>query len=82
MFTITKQDSIVIAVTLAIMLDVPLLIPAFYPTAEITLPHRAASLSTSGYLPRHLIKPKDVDHDEIDSQLCKSFRVAPLPAQI
>jgi hypothetical protein len=30
MLTFTKQDSIVIAVTLAIALGVPLLVPAFY----------------------------------------------------
>jgi hypothetical protein len=37
MLTFTKQDSIVIAVTLGIMLSVPLLAPALYGTSTITL---------------------------------------------
>ncbi len=36
---LTKQDSILIAVTLAIMLSVPLLVPAFYGLSTITLDH-------------------------------------------
>jgi hypothetical protein len=37
MFTFTKQDSILIAVTLAIMLSVPLLVPALYGSTTIAL---------------------------------------------
>jgi hypothetical protein len=37
----TKQDSILIAVTLAIMLSVPLLVPAFYGLSTVTLPDHA-----------------------------------------
>jgi hypothetical protein len=40
MLTFTKQDSIVIAVTLGIVLAVPLLIPAF---STSVVPNRAAS---------------------------------------
>jgi hypothetical protein len=40
MLTFTKQDSIVIAVTLGIVLAVPLLIPAF---SASVVPNRAAS---------------------------------------
>lgn len=39
--TFTKQDSILIAVTLAIMLSVPLLVPTFYGLSTITLPDHA-----------------------------------------
>ena len=35
--TFTKQDSILIAVALAIMLSVPLLVPAFYGLSTVTL---------------------------------------------
>jgi hypothetical protein len=41
MLTFTKQDSIVIAVTLAIALGVPLLVPAFYTASNITVLDRA-----------------------------------------
>jgi hypothetical protein len=41
MFTFTKQDSILIAVTLGILLGVPLLVPAFYGSSTITLPGHA-----------------------------------------
>jgi len=41
MLTFTKQDSIVIAVTLAIALGVPLLVPAFYGSTNITVLDRA-----------------------------------------
>lgn len=37
MFTVTKQDSILIALTLGIMLSMPLLIPAYYGSSTITL---------------------------------------------
>ncbi len=41
MLTFTKQDSIVIAVTLGILLSVPLLVPAFYTSSNITVLDRA-----------------------------------------
>ena len=41
MLTFTKQDSIVIAVTLGILLSVPLLGPAFYTSSNITVLDRA-----------------------------------------
>ncbi len=41
MLTFTKQDSIVIAVTLAIALGVPLLVPAFYTVSNVTVLDRA-----------------------------------------
>jgi hypothetical protein len=41
MFTFTKQDSIVIAVTLALALGVPLAVPAFYTSSNITVLDRA-----------------------------------------
>jgi hypothetical protein len=41
MFTFTKQDSIVIAVTLALALGVPVAVPAFYTSSNITVLDRA-----------------------------------------
>jgi hypothetical protein len=41
MLTFTKQDSIVIAVTLGILLSVPLLVPAFYTSSNIAVLDRA-----------------------------------------
>jgi hypothetical protein len=41
MWTFTKQDSIVIAVTLGVLLSVPLLVPAFYTSSNITVLDRA-----------------------------------------
>jgi hypothetical protein len=41
--TFTKQDSILIAVTLAIMLSVPLLLPTLYGVSTITLPDHAVN---------------------------------------
>ena len=41
MFTFTKQDSIVIAVTLALALGVPLAVPAFYTSSNVTVLNRA-----------------------------------------
>jgi hypothetical protein len=41
MLTFTKQDSIVIAVTLGVLLSVPLLVPAFYTSSNITVQDRA-----------------------------------------
>jgi hypothetical protein len=44
MLTFTKQDSIVIAVTLALALGVPLAVPAFYTSSNITVLDRATPL--------------------------------------
>jgi hypothetical protein len=41
MLTFTKQDAIVIAITLGIALSVPLLVPAFYTASNITVLDRA-----------------------------------------
>ena len=41
MLTFTKQDSILIVATLAIVLSVPLLVPVFYGSSTITLPDHA-----------------------------------------
>ena len=65
MFTLTKQDSIVIALTLGIMLSVPLLIPALYTTTEITVLNEVAS-QAPGNLVRHL--PKSTDNSDVGSQ--------------
>jgi hypothetical protein len=43
MLTFTKQDSILIAVTLGIILSVPLLVPAFYGSSTVTLSDLVAS---------------------------------------
>ena len=71
MFTITKQDSIIIAVTLAIVLSLPLLVPAFYPTYEVTVPSEAASPRNNN-VAQHAVKPKRVEGDE-----CPSIRILP-----
>jgi|HubBroStandDraft_6_1064221.scaffolds.fasta_scaffold80303_4 hypothetical protein len=42
MLTLTKQDSIVIAITLGLALGVALAIPAFYTTSNITIEDREA----------------------------------------
>jgi hypothetical protein len=70
MFTITKQDSIIIAVTLAIILSLPLLVPAFYPTYEVTLPSETAS-SRNNNVVQQSVKQKGDEGDE-----CKSLRIA------
>jgi len=48
MLTFTKQDSIVIAVTLAIVLGVPLAVPTFYTSSKITVLDRARSALPNG----------------------------------
>jgi hypothetical protein len=57
MLTVTKQDSILIAVTLGIMLSVPLLVPAYYGSSTITLVDHA------GDRPSHLSDWNDVGGD-------------------
>ena len=41
MLNLTKQDSITIAVTLGIALSVPLVVPAFYTTSNVTVLEQA-----------------------------------------
>jgi hypothetical protein len=76
MFTTTKQDSIIIAVTLGVILSLPLLIPAFYPTTEITGLTEAAP-SANDRLARHSVRPKELDGHHVDPRVCKSLRIAP-----
>ena len=68
MLTFTKQDSIVIAVTLGIVLSVPFLVPAFYTSANITVLEPAASPLPNGNRVGHLAKRKDIGDDDIGSQ--------------
>jgi hypothetical protein len=42
MLTLTKQDSIVIAITLGLALGVPLSLPAFYTISNMTIEDRVA----------------------------------------
>jgi hypothetical protein len=46
--TFTKQDSILIAVTLAIMLAMPVAVPAFYGLSTVTLPDHHLGSRESG----------------------------------
>ena len=68
MVKFTKQDSIIIAVTLGIVLSVPFLIPAFYTTSEMTVLTQADPPPPIGNLVGHLAKPKDSGGDDADSQ--------------
>jgi hypothetical protein len=63
MLTFTKQDSIVIAVTLGIVLAVPLLIPAL---SSSVVPNRAASSLSNKVHAGALAKRKRVDVDSIN----------------
>jgi hypothetical protein len=60
MLTFTKQDSILIAVTLGIILSVPQLVSAFYGSSTITLPDHA------GNCPGHLSERSDDAGDHGD----------------
>src|SRR6266478_4019580 len=70
MLKFTKQDSIVIAVTLGIVLSVPFLIPAFYTTSEITVLNQVDRPPPNGNLMGYLAKPKDIGGDYAESQWC------------
>jgi hypothetical protein len=64
MLTLTKQDSIVIAITLGVALGVPLAIPAFYTTSNITIEDREAPALSNRNPVEHLAKRKvPADHD-------------------
>ena len=58
MLTLTKQDSIVIAITLGLALGVPLAIPAFYTTSNITVEDGKAPPLPNSNPARHLAKRK------------------------
>jgi hypothetical protein len=61
MLTFTKQDSILIAVTLGILLSLPLLVPALYGSSTITLRDHASD--RLGHLPeRNEVRG---DHDGV-----------------
>ncbi len=62
MLTFTKQDSILIAVTLGIVLSVPLLVPAFYGLSTVTL------MDHAGDRRGHLSERNDVGGDQGDTQ--------------
>jgi hypothetical protein len=65
MFTITQRDSIVIAVTLAVMLSVPLWLPALYSSTDITVRDQAAHLSPNGERAGSFVKSRDISGNEI-----------------
>jgi hypothetical protein len=67
MLTFTKQDSIVIAVTLGIVLSVPFLVSAFYTSSNIEIPNEATLPLANGNLAGHFAKPKDPGGDDFDS---------------
>jgi hypothetical protein len=62
MLTLTKQDSIVIAITLGLALGAPMAIPAFYTTSNITIEDREAPPLSNSNPVEHLAKRK-VPHD-------------------
>lgn len=65
MFTITRQDSIVIAVTLAVVLSVPLWLPALYSSTDITAPVETVHLSPNGERAGNFVKSRDIGGNEI-----------------
>jgi hypothetical protein len=68
MLTFTKQDSILIAVTLGIVLSVPLLVPAFYGSSTITLSDLVASPLPNCSRHGHLSERNDVGANRSDTQ--------------
>jgi hypothetical protein len=58
MLTLTKQDSIVIAITLGLALGVAFAIPAFYTTSNITIEDREAPALSNRNPVEHLAKRK------------------------
>ena len=65
--TITKQDSIVIAITLGVALGVPLAIPSFYTTSNITIEDRETSPLPHRSPVGHLAKRKVPGDHDMDS---------------
>ena len=68
MLTFTNQDSILIAVTIGIMLSVPLLVPAFYGSSTITLSDRVASPLPNCGRRGHLSERNDVGANRSDTR--------------
>jgi hypothetical protein len=68
MLNLTKQDSIVIAVTLGIALSVPLVVPAFYTTANVTVLEQADPALPNDKLVGRLAKPNGIGGDDVDAQ--------------
>jgi hypothetical protein len=69
MLTLTKQDSIVIAITLGLALGVPLAIPAFYTTSNAAIEDREAPPLPNGHPARHLAKRKVPGDDGMGSMI-------------
>jgi hypothetical protein len=69
MLKLTKQDSIVIAITLGLALGVPLAIPAFYTTSNITIEDRQAPPLSNSNPVEHLAKRKVPGVRDMDSAL-------------
>ena len=68
MFTFTKQDSILIVVTLGILFGVPLLVPAFYGSSTITLSDLVASPLPNCSRHGHLSERNDVGANRSDTR--------------
>jgi hypothetical protein len=71
MLTITKQDSILIAVTLGIVLSVPVYIPALYGSSTVTL--------SAGDRPEHLSEWKDISGRSWRRRVARPSRNCRLP---
>jgi hypothetical protein len=67
MLTLTKQDSIVIAITLGLALGVPLAIPAFYTTSNMTIEDRNTPPLPNRGPVGHLAKRKVAGNADMDS---------------
>jgi hypothetical protein len=68
MLTFTKQDSTVIAVTFGIALSVPVAVPAFYTSSNITVLEQADPVLPNDKLVGHLAKPNGIGGDDVDAQ--------------
>jgi len=66
MLTLTKQDSIVIAITLGLALGVAFAIPAFYTTSNITIEDRQAPALSNRNPVEHLAKRKVTGVHDMD----------------
>ncbi len=68
MLNLTKQDSITIAVTLGIALSVPLVVPAFYTTSNVTVLEQADPALPNDQLVGRLAKPNGIGGNDVDAQ--------------